>query len=206
MPPAVGILVRLLDGNQLVLDAVESEAFAPAVATTDHPIEVGSPVTDHARREPEVFTVVGLVTESPFAPAPGLVVGGRQRVLDALNFLEGSVGKFLDYVSVKRGTIRNCLVTGWAHTFTARGSLQLTIGLKQVRIAVVERIYFTPPATTAPLGPSPEVLAMQARARVIAFDAQRRLGLQATQDLTAGAEDSSAVYRLARSAGVREFP
>lgn len=47
------------------LDATTSEEYQDTVTITDHPVEQGANVVDHARDEPERITVEGLVTNVP---------------------------------------------------------------------------------------------------------------------------------------------
>lgn len=47
------------------LDATLSENHMSGQDVTDHPIEEGSPITDHARKRPDSLTIDGLVTDTP---------------------------------------------------------------------------------------------------------------------------------------------
>lgn len=54
----------------LTLDAVLSEQYDIAAAVTVHPIEHGSPLTDHVRAEPIKITLDGVVTNTPLYLPP----------------------------------------------------------------------------------------------------------------------------------------
>jgi hypothetical protein len=47
------------------LDVATSEEYADTLTVTDHPVEQGANVVDHAREDPERITVEGLVTNAP---------------------------------------------------------------------------------------------------------------------------------------------
>lgn len=156
-------LVRKEDGAYLGFDAILDETYSPTIATTDHPVEDGSSIVDHARVQPLSFTVTALVTESPYAPAEGAVTAGEQRVREALDFLRGCEGKLVDVATVRNGTIGGCLLTGYPHSFDAKRRLQFQLGFKQVRIANAVTFPVPAVATGAPANRDVGIQALKAQ-------------------------------------------
>lgn len=118
------------------------EGHSPSVAITRYPIEDGSVVNDHAQREvtPVVFDV--LVSRTPFG-LPG-DESADDADLDALDFLERCVGKALDLVSVRKGTLENHMLSGWPHEFTRRKAVGMTLTF--VPVVFAEAVQVTLPA------------------------------------------------------------
>ena len=56
--------------DTLVLDATLSEVHSVDVEVTDHPVEVGANVVDHARRKPDVVQLEGIITNAPLGLQP----------------------------------------------------------------------------------------------------------------------------------------
>lgn len=54
----------------LVLDVSLTESHAAEVEVTEHPVETGANISDHARPKPETLVIEGLVSNTPL-PAPG---------------------------------------------------------------------------------------------------------------------------------------
>ena len=58
--------------NAVRFDILESEDHDANTIITDHPVEDGSDVTDHARDEPDRFSLVGFVSNCPLLTNPGV--------------------------------------------------------------------------------------------------------------------------------------
>lgn len=68
VPPGVPIPERF------VYDAVRTQRHSRRVVAPKHPVEEGLPITDHARREPDVLSLDGIVSDTVIS-APGLPGG-----------------------------------------------------------------------------------------------------------------------------------
>lgn len=136
------------DGKVLTLDGVLRLSFSPTIMVTDHPIEDGTSVADHAQAAPDEFTITGLVTETPYRlptqPAE------TDRVGAAVDFLRGCVGLLLTVVDERRGTFTNCLLTKYPHEIGGRLSTTFELGFKVVKIANAIAIDVPPAFTAAP--------------------------------------------------------
>jgi hypothetical protein len=56
--------------DTLVLDATLSEVHSVDVEVTDHPVETGANVVDHARRKPDVVQLEGVISNTPLGLQP----------------------------------------------------------------------------------------------------------------------------------------
>lgn len=123
-------LLRLDDASILRFDVVSEISLSPTVRVTEHPIEDGSAVVDHAQLQPMTGTLKAVISESPYSGSP---IGVR-RVQEALDWLDDSVGRFIRIVNRVR-TIDNVLLTRWPTKITKIRNLPLSISFKQVTIA-----------------------------------------------------------------------
>lgn len=141
------------DGKILVFDATLEIRFAPSNNVTSNPIEGGAAVSDHIQELPMPFTVVGLVSETPIAPAPPPAFN---RVNAAIVFFEGSPGRLFTVQTIRDGTFLNCAVESWPHTITKRLDRIFSVTFKQLKIAlgvsitIPARIPAPPAQTGAP--------------------------------------------------------
>ncbi len=69
MPSGVTLLYQPFNAiiDNLVLDASVKEEHTADVEVTDHPVEQGSAISDHARPKPEELTIEGVVTNTPLS-------------------------------------------------------------------------------------------------------------------------------------------
>ena len=141
------------DGKVLAFDATLEIRFSPANNVTSNPIEGGAVVSDHIQELQLPFTVVGLVSESPIAPAPPPSFG---RVNAAITFFEGSPGRLFTVQTIRDGTFLNCAVESWPHTITKELSRVFSVTFRQLKIAlgvsitIPARIPAPPAQTGAP--------------------------------------------------------
>lgn len=139
--PMAATLVRQEDGSTLALDGVVTVQLAYSVEVTDHPIEDGSVVTDHAVKQPLLITVDGIVTETPIRN--DAQTSGIERTQGALDWLTSSTGKLIDVVTERLGTFSNCLLTGYPTTIDNVRRLRIPIALKQVVVATAGSVSIT---------------------------------------------------------------
>jgi hypothetical protein len=132
-------LIRVEDASALEFDGAAKESFSPSVTVTDHPVEVGVAVTDHARLDPLSFGVDAFLSESPYA-RPGVVSAGQARIDAARAWLEASAGKVLTVRTSRGGTVANAMLTGWAYEYSASLGLTFKLTFKQIRIALSQQV------------------------------------------------------------------
>lgn len=124
------------NGDTLTFDASPRQSWQPSVAITDHPIEDGSTVSDHAQIQPRRLAITGVVSETPLGED-----GGPLRVEDAVRFLnEAGEGGELLTVETRLGSSTNWLLESWPHDVTVLRGLVFELSLKQVSIATAETI------------------------------------------------------------------
>jgi hypothetical protein len=136
------------DGSALTFDGVLDYTLSSSVNVTDHPIEDGSTVSDHAQVQPKRLTVRGIVTETPYDNVDN--VGGPDRVARALEFLDAAAGELLTVVTERFGTLENMALTSYPTTADQVRRLLFDVEFKAVRIAVAGLIDIPPSAPATP--------------------------------------------------------
>lgn len=182
-------LIRVSDGLPFTFDNAIAEFYEPSVLVTNHPVEEGVDVTDHAQRQPLPFAIRVLQTETPLGPGDG--PDGAARLLAAIEYLRNAEGQLLDVVTTKFGTITNCLIESYPHEVSVRRDLPITVRMKQVRIATAQSVIIPPevPVDSASVG----------------FPDAQDVGIQATDDSAdepaKEADDQSVLFGLLSSTG-----
>jgi hypothetical protein len=76
--------------GSVVLDATIREDHTTSLEVTEHAVEDGSPVGDHARKKPIVLTLEGIITNTPATRED------NDRTLEAQGFDDGTVNSIAD--------------------------------------------------------------------------------------------------------------
>lgn len=134
------------------LDASVSEQHTGAVEVTDHPVETGGAISDHARPLPETVTIEGLISNTPM-PEAGAAT--QERTWAGVNYRSSSemaptnasegyaallklkdAGELITVVTALR-TYENMVLTSLTVPRDARtgNGLRFAASLKQVRVA-----------------------------------------------------------------------
>ena len=174
------ILIRPT-GDSWTLDACYVD-FAETVSITDHPIESGAIVSDHAQRQPSLITLTATISESPWSDKTnGVLV---QRRADFLLFLEAAVGESLVLSTEQYGTFHGYMLADWRHGLDGTNSAKVNVTLKQVKIA--EAGYVTIPVSAPKSSAS------------AGFASGQSVGEQATTTASGAGvtADSSALYSM----------
>lgn len=145
--PAISIIAA--DGEVFSFDAVDSYRRGASIDLTDHTMELGSDVTEHAQVRPKPFAFRGVVTESPYAKQSS--TGGLARVQAAIAFLDRIAGQPVSVVSEVYGTMENMFLTRYDGTRGRLRELAFDIELRAVRFAEAGLVTIAPstPATTS---------------------------------------------------------
>lgn len=123
-------------------DACPIEDYSTEIDVTEHPIEDGSKVSDHAEEQPLEIEVEGYVSESPFSDDFKADVDNR--VNEALSFFRGLSGKLLTITSQKLGSFSDCMLTGYPHQVNVSEGIVIRASFVQVIIAESERVELPP--------------------------------------------------------------
>lgn len=130
--PAITIIRD--DGEAFSFDAVVTYTLTSSVSVTDHPVESGSDVSDHAQVQPKMLSLSrAIVTETPFSDQDS--VGGADRVTRALEFLDSIAGALVTVVTERFGTLENMAILRYPTTADVVRRLAFDIDFKQVRLA-----------------------------------------------------------------------
>lgn len=140
------------DGQTLTFDATPRVSWQKNVSITDHPIEDGSTVSDHAQQQPDRVTLTGVVSDSPLGEA------STDRVREALAFLNeaGSRAELLELES-RFGVTGNWLLESWPHDVTQLRALAFEVSLRKVRIPSVQVVMLPRPQVRAGAPPDADV-------------------------------------------------
>lgn len=75
--------------DSVQFDVTTSEEPTDTVSITEHPVEEGADITDHVRKEPELITVEGYITNTPH---PGNIGPDDDHVWSTTNVTAGAIG------------------------------------------------------------------------------------------------------------------
>ncbi|MEL6348425.1 MAG: phage baseplate protein [Myxococcota bacterium] len=133
------------NGQSLVFDAVARLSVSNTNRVTDHPTESGVSIADHVQALPLEITLAGIFTESPLdwqAQGGGLSGGGPGRVNTALTFFEDARFErlVLSGPRLPRGAVGDLVLVRWPYDLSSNRSVQPTVTLKQVRIALARQV------------------------------------------------------------------
>lgn len=127
--------------GSLELDATLSEQHQGDVDVTDHPVERGANISDHARSKPEVVTLEGLITNTPIS-------GGFDPTRAAKAYAEllslKDAGDLLTVVTSRR-SYSDMVLTSLSTPVDARTgqALRFSATLKQVRVVSSQTVKVT---------------------------------------------------------------
>lgn len=130
----MSIIIRRDGGEELALLS-PNRSTEETVNLTEHPIEGGSFVSDHAEVMPIRLSLDARISETPLGdPEPA-------RIRDALRFLL-TIGVRAERVEVQTRyrTFSNMVLVEWPHDETQLRGLQMSLVFRQVRIADVETV------------------------------------------------------------------
>lgn len=139
-------IIRADGSTTLSFDGVLDYTLTSSVAVTDHPIEDGSSVSDHAQKQPKTLSVRGIVTETPYDNVDSS--GGPDRVARALEFLDAAAGELLTVVTERFGTLSNMALTRYPTTADQVRRLLFDVELKAIKVATAGLIDIPPTAPT----------------------------------------------------------
>lgn len=139
---SVTIFNQLIVVDTFTFDNIDAFSVIPDISITEHPIELGTNVSDHAQVRNQTLSVVGRVTTTPLlVPRPGSFELAQA-------FFERNEGRLMTVVA-PLGVFTNCMVQTYPRTATVLQELIFPVRLKQVRLASAISVPI-PPRTPAP--------------------------------------------------------
>lgn len=157
----MGFAIERSDGFFLTLDSTIAQVFVSSAVVTEHPVESGVAITDHVQPQALRVAVEGVVTETPYQLQDSdlsmilFLTDGPERTEAARAFMRSLEGDLVTIVSDRVGTVESCVVERWVDTVDRFGRLNLSIDLRQIRIAEAE-VVVIPPDLPANAGMSSE--------------------------------------------------
>lgn len=143
----------------LECDATITATHEGTAAVTKHPVEKGSNVTDHIRREPETLEVEVVVTDTPILLFASLrkkpsVPGGNTdtRAVDAYNFIKGikDSGKTVKVTTLLRDYESMAINRlGLVQDKDTGNIARMTIGFEEIMIATTQTVDAPEPANAS---------------------------------------------------------
>lgn len=150
-----------------ITDTSESASFeviradhSPEATVTEHPVELGSQVSDHVQVLPLRLNVEVFVTASPRGEIPDPFA-----IEDAVGFFERALGKVATLILDGEGTFFSMVLEAFPHSRTNVGGRSFALRFKFVRVAASLSVAIPPrmPAPVAKAGaPSEQPLGQQA--------------------------------------------
>ena len=139
---SVTIFNQLVAVDTFTFDNIESFTVTPEISITEHPVELGTNVSDHAQVRNQTLSVVGRVTATP------LTVPNPLAFEDAQAFFERNERQLVTVVS-PLGVFTDCIIQTYPRTFTQVQELIFPVRFKQIRLASAVSVPI-PPRTPAP--------------------------------------------------------
>ncbi len=146
MASAISI-IRASDGVTFSFDVVEYYTLTSSVDVTEHPVERGANIADHAQVKPKVLGFAGIVSETPFDFVD--TAGGPDRIRRALDFLDSIAGQLCTVVCEVFGTYENMTITRYPARRGKMRKIDVDCEFKQVRLAEAGLITIAPSAPAA---------------------------------------------------------
>jgi hypothetical protein len=131
------------DGRILTFDATTGISFSPVIAITDHPIEDGSIISDHAQKLPLTISLTGIISKNALS-ATAWEYANTNRQKEAVEFFESIIGQLVSLVTTKFGTIPNLMLVRYPYTVDNIERTIFNIDLKEVTIASATAVFIEP--------------------------------------------------------------
>jgi hypothetical protein len=136
--------------SQIAFDCTVTENHSNTLVVTEHPVEEGAAITDHAQREPDDLTLNGIISDQPILlnaeeNLKPSVPGGdpnlrAQQAYDEFRRLQREFA--LLKIATELRDYQNMMITGIAVTrdSSTRHILDINLTLREFRIATVETV------------------------------------------------------------------
>ena len=138
------------DGSEIIFDATPREVHTGTLTLTDHPVEEGAVVTDHAQSNPDEIEINGLISNRPIVVEASVnakpsVKGGdpKARAEDAYRELRRyKESVTLLFVTTELRDYENMVITSIVapRDKETKEILDVTLRLRQFRKATVESV------------------------------------------------------------------
>lgn len=155
---SVTLFNQLILADTFTFDNIDSFTVIPEISITEHPIELGTNVSDHAQSRNQTLNIVGRVTSTP------LTIPNPIAFENAQSFFERNERQLLTVVA-PLGVFTNCMVQSYPRSATNLQELVFNVRLKQLRLASAISVPI-PPRTPNPAlqagAPSPQDVGGQA--------------------------------------------
>lgn len=107
------------------------------IETTSQPIEQGAPASDHAQAKLTPLRIRGVIAGSPLVRPERNIPDSPEAALD---FLERVEEQPIRVETERLGTFEQALLSGYSPTESSGDALDISITIKEVRFAELERV------------------------------------------------------------------
>ena len=134
------------DGTTLALDVTLAISRSRSAAVTQHPVEQGAAVADHAQVQSDVVTLSVVVSKTPFESTSS--TGGDERLREVVALLQANIGKPCTVVdsTIPEGRVENVVLTRAPESYSVVKRLGLDLEFVEVRFASVSSVEIPPRA------------------------------------------------------------
>lgn len=207
-------------GIELRFSSVQMYTLTRNTKVTQHPVEEGVDISDHAQELPAILSVQITVTESPWAETERSGLSGPALLSRVLAVLQSMQKRRIQVVTHRLGVFPSMVITKIPTPIDQTRAMKISLELQEVRIATVtlvdvpaELVATSDPGSTSSTTEEislAEQVAQDAQAAAAGLPTETDAGQQPTTDLgttetTTDAtveEDTSAAYDMAEWLGV----
>lgn len=150
------------DDSQIAFDCMVTERHGGKLVVTEHPVEVGAAVADHARKEPDELSLQGIISDTPIllnlaedrqpSVSGGSPENRAQDAFEEFQRLQDTVA--LLTVTTETRDYENMVITSLSTVKdkTRRHILDINLSLREFRRASVETVDAPEPVEPAHKG------------------------------------------------------
>jgi hypothetical protein len=139
---ATVIINKLIPADTLTFDNIVFLRISPRITVTEHPVEFGVDVSDHAQRRALTIDIRGRITATPLLlPAPAAIELAQA-------FFERVEGQLVNFTT-SRGVFSDMMITRYDSGNTGLNEAIFDVSAKNIRIAFAVSVPI-PPRTPAP--------------------------------------------------------
>jgi hypothetical protein len=127
-------LIRQDTGEVIEIDTTKSVDLNYNWAVTSHPVERGVEISDHTQRLPAEMQLVGVLTGLDIERAGTYGTYGKMKYEAFRDWMIGASTTLWTVVVPKRPSMVDCLITTFRYTMTMDDFIEVTIGVREVRL------------------------------------------------------------------------
>lgn len=128
------MLIRQDTGESIEIDTSKSVDLNYNWSVTSHPVERGAEISDHTQRLPSEMQISGILTGMDIERQGTSGTHGKLKYQTFLDWTVNASTTLWTIVVPKRPGISDCLITALRFTMTMDDFIEVTIGVREVRL------------------------------------------------------------------------